>query len=276
MGAWFARYFSSRGFPTAITDVRGEEAREVASAVGAELKGTNIGAAGDADLVLISVPIPSVGKVVSEVAPHMREGAVLAEVSSVKETTVRALREAAAFGVKPLSIHPLFGPAAESLKGKTIVVVPVIDGDAEAGLAERLFEGAEIVVSEQEEHDRAMAVVLGLTHFMNLAFARVLSEADIASLKRLAGTTFTVQLAVAEAVVSEEPGLVASLLRENRHTSEYLDRFTAAAEMLRNLMTEGPEAFEGLYESLRASLGEDPDYHKADERRYRAFEALMD
>ncbi|MCW3991557.1 MAG: prephenate dehydrogenase/arogenate dehydrogenase family protein [Candidatus Bathyarchaeota archaeon] len=79
MGAWFTRYFSSRGFPTVISDVRGEEARSAASAVGAELKETSIGAVRDADLVLICVPIVETPEVISEAAPHMRRGAVLAE-----------------------------------------------------------------------------------------------------------------------------------------------------------------------------------------------------
>ncbi|MCW3991556.1 MAG: prephenate dehydrogenase/arogenate dehydrogenase family protein [Candidatus Bathyarchaeota archaeon] len=195
-------------------------------------------------------------------------------MSSVKELAVKALREAASLGVQPLSIHPMFGPTAESLKGETIAVIPVIEGDAETDLAASLFDEAEIVAVEQEEHDRLMAIVLSLTYFMNLAFTRVLSEADIISVKRLAGTTFTVQLAVAESIVSEDPGLVASLLRENRHNKAYLEGFIAEADRVRGLIEGRSKAFGDLFDSLRASLGRDPDYHEAEERRHRAFEAL--
>ena len=82
------------------------------------------------------------------------------------------------------------------------------------------------------------------------------------------------QLAVAESIVSEDPGLVASLLRENRHTKGYLEGFIAEAERVRGLIKGRSKAFDDLFDSLRASLSRDPDYHEAEERRHRAFEAL--
>jgi len=274
MGAWFVDHFSSMGFPTVISDTRVEAARSLASAVGVELSETNIGAVKNADIALICVPIEKTPEVISEIAPHMRRGVILAEVSSVKEQAIEALREASSLGVRPLSIHPMFGPAAETLKGKTIVVIPVIDGDVEADLTKRLFDEAEIVVSEQREHDQVMAVVLSLTYLMNLAFAQVLSDEDLISMKRLAGTTFTLQLAIAESIVGENPHLVASLLKENRFTELYVDRFIDEAERIRGLIEEDSKGFVELYDSLRASLERDPDYSRADEMRHRAFKAL--
>lgn len=273
MGAWFVDHFSSMGFPTVISDTRVEAARSVASAVGVELSESNIGAVKNADIALICVPIEETPEVISEIAPHMRRDVILAEVSSVKEQAVEALREAASLGVRPLSIHPMFGPAAESLKGKTIVVIPVIDGDVEADLTKRLFDEAEIVVSEQREHDQVMAVVLSLTYLMNLAFAKVLSDEDLISMKKLAGTTFTLQLAIAESIVGENPHLVASLLKENRFTELYVDRFIEEVKRIKELKG-GSNVFIELYGSLRASLERDPDYSRADERRHKAFEAL--
>lgn len=274
MGAWFVEYFSSKGFPTVVSDVRIEEARSMASTVGVELAETNIDAVKNADLALICVPIDRIPEIISEIAPHMRKEAILAEVSSVKEKTIEALRETASLGVRPLSIHPMFGPAAESLKGNTIVVVPVIDRDIEANLTKRLFEEAEIVISEERQHDRVMAIVLSLTYLMNLTFARVLSDVDLVLLKKLAGTSFTVQLAIAESIVAEDPRLVASLLKENRFTEMYFDRFINEAKRIIELVKDDSDGFDQLYNSLRACLENDPDYSHADERRHRAFEAL--
>lgn len=274
MGAWFVEYFSSKGFLTVVSDVRIEEARSMASAVGVELAETNIDAVKNADLALICVPIDRIPEIISEIAPHMRKEAILAEVSSVKEKTIEALRETASLGVRPLSIHPMFGPAAESLKGNTIVVVPVIDRDIEANLTKRLFEEAEIVISEERQHDRVMAIVLSLTYLMNLTFARVLSDVDLVLLKKLAGTSFTVQLAIAESIVAEDPRLVASLLKENRFTEMYFDRFINEAKRIIELVKDDSDGFDQLYNSLRARLENDPDYSHADERRHRAFEAL--
>ena len=274
MGRWFADYFSSNGFPTIISDPGIEDAHSTASSVGVEIAETNIRAVENVDLAIISVPIDKMAEVVHEVAPHMKKEAVLAEVSSIKEKTIEALRKASSFGVRPLSIHPMFGPSAGSLKGKTIVVVPVINGDVEASLAQRLFEEAKIVVSEKSEHDNAMAIILSLTYFMNLAFAQVFSGMDIKLLKTLAGTSFTVQLAIAESIASEEPSLVSSLLRENRFADDYFDSFIDKAKEIRELIKRDGKGFLQLLDSLRDSLERDPDYSRAAERRQEAFEAL--
>lgn len=274
MGAWFARYFSSKGVLAVLSDTRIKEAGDVAYSTGAEVARTNIEAVRDTDVVLVCVPIDKIRDVIMEIAPHMKRGSILVELSSIKGQAMEAFREIASVGIKPLSIHPLFGPMAESLKDKTIVVVPVVDADMEAGLARKLFEEAEIVVSEQEEHNRVMAIVLSLTYFTNLAFAKILSEEDLFSLKRLSGTTFTVQLALTESVVSEDLDLVKSLLKENRFTERYIDRFISEAKAIRRLMSKNYEGFDKLHNNLKSSLSRDPDYSKADDRRYRAFSAL--
>ena len=136
MGSWFALHFSSRGFPTVLSDLNIDEVRSVASRIGAETAENSISAVVDADLALICVPIDDTPGVIQEIAPHMKRGAILAEVSSVKVRAVKALREAASLGVQPLSFHPMFGPAAASLENKTIVVVQVIDGNVEADTAD--------------------------------------------------------------------------------------------------------------------------------------------
>jgi prephenate dehydrogenase len=274
MGSWFVRHFTEIGFSTTLHDLKVDAAEAVAKATGAELSRASQDAVLGADLVLVCVPIKDTGEVITEVSPFMKRGAVLAEVSSLKEPTRKALLTIADGGVKPLSIHPLFGPAAEDLKGKTVVVVPVVDGDSEHGVAEGLFEGANLVVAGHEEHDRAMAVVLSLTYFMNLAFARVLSREDIALLKRLAGTTFTVQLTLAESVVCEDPGLVESLFNENQFTMNYLNRFHSCAEEIKGLIEGDPQCFFKLFDSLLVAMGKDPDLQLADDRRFKAFKAI--
>ena len=274
IGSWFTEHFTSKGFPTVIADTRIDEAQKLADATGAELARSNNDAVEGADAVLVCVPIKKTGKVISEITPRMKKGALLAELTSVKATTLEHLRAAAQTGVKPLSIHPLFGPAADRLKGKTIVVIPVLDGDKEANSAKRLFDEAKIIVVGPEEHDRAMASVLSLTYFMNMAFAGILGEEDLLRTKKLSGTTFIVQLAVTESIIGEDPGLVSSLLSENPHTREYLDRYISEAERIRTLLRDDPQGLQKLHGSLARSMSRDPDFRHSDERRYRAFQAL--
>ncbi len=274
MGSWFVEYFASRGYSVALTDTKADLALKVADAFGAERVSSISEAVHDADCTLICVPIVDTGPVLLEAASAMRAGSVLVEISSVKHLTFAPMRTAAEMGFRPLSLHPMFGPSSKGLEDKTMVVVPVVDGEEEEALAKSLFGDAAVIVVEHEEHDRAMAIVLSLTYFMNMALAGILRTEELQKLKRLAGTTFTVQLAVAEGIMAEDPGLVASLLLENPFTIEYLERYISQASEIKSLLLMGSNGFEGVLESLVDSMEKDPDFRYADERRYRAFRAL--
>jgi len=276
MGAWFVKYFTSLGFPTYLADVRLADAAKVAKETGAIFSETNRGAIEGVDIVLVCVPIRQITDVVKEVAPHMKVGAVLAEVSSIKGSIVDTLGEVSRLGVKPLSIHPLFGPSATTLNGKTIVVVPVVDEEKEKDITRHLFGEADIMISGVEEHDRAMAVVLSLTYFANLVFAKVLNEEDLLLLKRLAGTTFTLQLALVESILNEELNLIEPLMRENKLTWAYIEKFVNDAKEMRRLIRDDVDGFLEICNSLKISMDRDPDFQSADKRRYRAFEALRE
>ena len=275
IGAWFVKYFINKKFNVVLTDIREEEARSVALETGATLAKDNLEAVRDADIVLLCVPMVVIPGLILEVAPNMKEGSVLGEVSSIKSRAVEALHKVPSHGVKPLSIHPMFGPSAESVKGKTLVVVPIHDEDFEVGLVHKIFGGSNIVVTSSEEHDRGMAVNLSLTYLLNLALGEAMKKEDIRFLKSLAGTTFTVQLAVLEGVVSEDPKLIQSLLIENKYTPEYLDRYLSAVKEIGD-MVRTDEGFHDYLSSLRDYLKGDEDFSLADERRYKAFKALSE
>ena len=274
MGAWFVKYFISKGFSTVLADLRMDAAKKVAHAYGAELAYSNIHAVEGADVAFVCVPIEEIMKVVLEIAPHMRKDSIIAEISSIKNPTLEALRTSARMGLKPLSLHPLFGPTADKLKGETIVVVPVVDEFAEVAYAKQLFDEAELFASEFEEHDRAMAVILSLTYFVNIAFAGILRKEDLPLLRRLAGTTFTVQLAVTEGVMNEDPNLVVSLLKENPFSQRYIDDFLKETKRLKELSLKGSQSLFLHYGALVESLRKDTDFKYAHIRRRQAFMAV--
>ena len=75
-------------------------------------------ARGEAEIVIVSVPIKVTGDVVSQVIMHMSPSAVIAEIASLKAGVMASLRLAAEKGLRPLCIHPMFGPQTQHLKGK--------------------------------------------------------------------------------------------------------------------------------------------------------------
>jgi prephenate dehydrogenase len=277
MGAWFTKYFSSKGHSVVLYDSRTADARLLANRIQVEAVKSLQKAVEDAELVLVSVPIPMTSEVIREVVGHMSEGAVLVEISSLKVPTNDVMRWAAKRRVLTLSLHPLFGPAATSLKGQTILLVPVLNCDSELKVARQLFSEAEVSTTSLLEHDRAMALVLSVPYSLNIAFAGLLGdEKDISMLKRMAGTTFTVQLALVGSVVGEDPHLVEALLNENELTSSYIERLVDELRTLNERLKGDQEEFHVYLESLKRSMEDDPDYVRADEMRYRMFMAVKE
>ncbi|MCH7801347.1 MAG: prephenate dehydrogenase/arogenate dehydrogenase family protein [Chloroflexi bacterium] len=82
---------------------------------------TNEQAAKAADVVVISVPIEVTEEVVRQVGPHVRDGALLMDVTSIKAGPLEAMLESTAASV--VGTHPLFGPSVHSLQGQRIVLL---------------------------------------------------------------------------------------------------------------------------------------------------------
>ena len=93
MGAWFVRYFAERGLTTIINDINVDAAKSLAESTGAEFSALSKEELRPLDLVLITVPIEATADVVAGVAPNMREGAVLVEISSIKCLVMRTMRK---------------------------------------------------------------------------------------------------------------------------------------------------------------------------------------
>ena len=86
-------------------------------------------------------------------------------------------------------------------------------------VAKTLFDGANFVTIDAVEHDKKIAVILGLTHLLNLVFANIISKDEkIALTEKMSGTTFKVQKILAESIMTESPELIETIIA-NRITS---------------------------------------------------------
>jgi len=92
----------------------------------------------------------------------------------------------------------------------------------------------------------------------------------------LGGTTFTLQLTLAESVMTEDPALQASIQMENKYVSNHLDNFLKKAEAVKTWITKGDkEEFIAHYTRVQSSLFQDADFQRAYERIYKALETLQ-
>ncbi len=259
MGHWLVHHLASLGYTVLRVDLRrGEGEQEL----------------GTADLVVVSVPIKATPRVLYEASSRMRPGAVLAEIASLKEGVMEPLRASADRGLIPLCVHPMFGPSTEKLENKAVALVPLVDQRREEELAESLFPGADLITIDAEAHDAYMAVVLSLPYLVNLAFAKTIEDMDLESLRRLGGTTYTLQYALAQSVVAEKTGLVEPLLSLNRHLDGIRERFLEAMDIVMESVEDG--GFEEVHAAIRGTLMADPSFEDADERRRLAYEAIKD
>ncbi len=267
MGGFFARYFLSRGLSVVGSDTKRRMIRNPRFSFVA----SNSRAVDGAEVVIVATPIDSTVETVTEVAGALEPGAVVVEMMSVKGKVIGTLgkitRER---GAKLLSIHPLFGPSLGS-RAKMRIGVIRTDGTA-VERARELFPEAELIPMGSLEHDRLMAVILSLTHLVNVAFAGTAARyLEPAEFRRLQTPTSAAQLTIAESVLSHSPSLYSYIQVENGSSFEVVGAMIEELVALQGLVkAKDRKGFEKRFTELsRAYAG---DSSAAVEFVYRSFE----
>ncbi len=219
MGQWFAKYFAEKGFEVTGYDsenkIAGKNIISSESLVGSILK---------ADYVVLCTPTRRTPEIIRLIAKEMKRGTYLIEISSEKSKVVSSLSKMPD-KINPICIHPMFGPGTKVIKGQNIISVPIKDAKKELTVAKSLFEEANFVTIDAAEHDKKIAVILGLTHLMNLVFANIISKDEKINLtEKMSGTTFRVQKTLAESIMTESPELIETIIAnpEIRRVAEEL------------------------------------------------------
>lgn len=255
MGRLLLRLFGERGCATDAFDVPG--AHETAD--------TRARAIAGADIVILSVPMDRVVAVTREVAPHVREDALLCDINSLK-VDVCAAMERGCRG-EALGLHPMFGPTVHSLRRQKIVVCPIREGARAAWLRAELGRmGAELIDAEPDAHDRMMAVVQVLVHHWTLVMGCALRRSGVSIDESLQFTSpiYRLELSIVGRLFTQDPDLYAEILMKNPHAGDMRRHFAAGVEEVkrvveggdrdgfRRLFTETGAYFEGFAEEAMA------------------------
>lgn len=120
------------------------------------------------DVVILSVPISAIGDLCCRMAPHLRPGALVADVCSVKIEPLREMEAALPPDVEILGTHPLFGPdsASGGIRGLKIALCPVRCTRLSSVRQFLEESGLRIIETTPEAHDRAMAETQSLFHLL--------------------------------------------------------------------------------------------------------------
>ena len=234
MGGWLAGFLDNQGFAVTLADPALTSDGERIYADWRQV------ALDDQDLIAVAAPIRASAAILGELARRELRALVF-DIGSIKTPLIEPLQAAAAAGLTICSIHPMFGPDTRLLSGRNVLLMNV--GSAAAVEAARaLFADtmAEVREVELAEHDRLMALVLGLSHAVNIAFFAALerSGTDAEELAGIASTTFKRQLAIARDVAAENPDLYFEIQRLNQHGATARQALQQSVEALQAAVAE--------------------------------------
>ena len=138
---------------------------------------TNAEAAKGADLVIVCIPVGACGAVAAEIGPHLKAGAVVSDVGSVKGSVVRDMAPHLPAGVHFVPAHPVAGTEysgpdagfAELFVNRWCILTPPEGTSPEA--TERLAAfwrsfGAKVETMTADHHDLVLAVASHLPHLI--------------------------------------------------------------------------------------------------------------
>ncbi|MGI9353276.1 MAG: prephenate dehydrogenase/arogenate dehydrogenase family protein [Rhizobiaceae bacterium] len=128
-----------------------------------------------ADLVIGCVPVASYSKLVEEIAPFLKSGAILSDVGSVKAAVIEASRPFVPEQVEFVPAHPIAGtefsgPDAGKPKlfaDRWCIVTPTENTDPDAVASVKAFWesiGSRVEVMSAEAHDKTLAITSHLPH----------------------------------------------------------------------------------------------------------------
>jgi cyclohexadieny/prephenate dehydrogenase len=180
IGSSIARAARAQGaVGSIVTSSRSPETRQRVSELGIADKvvATNAEAVAGADLVIVCVPVGVCGAVAKEIAPHLKAGAIVSDVGSVKGSIVRDMAPHLPDNVHFVPAHPVAGTEhsgpeagfAELFENRWCILTPPEGTDRES--VDRLAEfwrllGANVEIMTPDHHDLVLAVTSHLPHLI--------------------------------------------------------------------------------------------------------------
>lgn len=197
-----------------------------------------------ADVVVVTVPITETVGVIERIAPHLRPEQLLSDFTSIKGDPTAAMLASPA---RVIACHPIFGPDTDP-RGQNVVLCPERPGEFlewYAGFFRR--HGMIVVEMKPAAHDEAMAFIQGLTHFINITFARTLQTrgADLPGILKVCSPVYQVLFAILCRILSGDSHLYGQIQVSNRENIPVLEDFLDNGKDLLEQVNE--KSWEGVY-----------------------------
>jgi len=177
------------------------------------------------DIVIIGVVVQYFEDTLKKIKKFIKPDALVIDVCSVKIKPAKLMQKYLPKTTNIVATHPLFGPQSgkDGIKGLKIVVCPIrIKANNFKKIKGFLKNKLGLVVLERtpKEHDKQMAYVLALTHFIGKAII----ELDIPETQQQT-VTYNHLLKIKELLVDDSDDLFLTIQKENPYAKNIRDKF---------------------------------------------------
>jgi len=201
-----------------------------------------------ADLILIATPVGAFRAIGAAIRPHLKEGAVVCDVGSVKGALVHDMEFFMPPGVHFVGVHPIkgsetsgfAGASSDFYQGAKCIVTPTehTDKDAMSAVVEAWERiGCKIIYLSPEKHDEVFSLVSHLPHVAAYALVGSVAAVDKGFIE-YAGSGFldTTRVAMSSAEVWSD---ICLMNRDNilQHIDVYIERL----QRIKRIMEAGDD-----------------------------------
>ncbi|MBD1911610.1 MULTISPECIES: bifunctional chorismate mutase/prephenate dehydrogenase [unclassified Leptolyngbya] len=198
---------------------------------------------GDADLVLIAVPLKSTVAMVRKVASYLSPNTILADVASTKTEVVQAMMEHHNGPV--VGLHPMFGVGSGTFLGKKVVVCPGRNAEASQWLLDLIeADGGTLITCTPEEHDTMMVAVQVIRFFSDFSLGTFYARegVDIDRSFEFASPLYRSEINIISRLVTQDAALYVDILMASQERLDAIERMVATYSHLADLLKKGDRA----------------------------------
>ena len=231
---------------------RSQDTRDTARRIGLcdEVCDNLIDAVKDADLIVLAVPVGAMGAVAAEIGPHLKTGATVTDVGSVKRTVIDAVAPHLPEGVHFVPAHPLAGTEhsgpesgfATLFDNRWCLLVPHESSTPESVAQLRAYWeglGANVEEMDADHHDLVLAVTSHTPHLIAYTMVGVaddlrrVTDSEVIKYSAAGFRDFT-------RIAASDPTMWRDVFLNNKEaTLEILGRFTEELFALQRAIRTG-------------------------------------
>nr|WP_303739453.1 prephenate dehydrogenase [Methanobrevibacter thaueri] len=237
-------YYFRDEFEVYITGRDHKKGKQIADEMNVNYIESNEGLANISDILVISVPIQHTCDVIREVAPFMKSGSVMVDVTSVKEGPTKTMGEVLPDSVEYIPTHPVFGPRTTRLDNQVIVLTADRKGKWYSKVYDYLAsKNMRIIETTAEKHDFMMSIVQVLTHFSFISTASAIEKlsVDISETEDYESPIYNLMIDMIARIVSQNPYLTYNIQSMNSNGNKVRNALAEAVLELRDVINKGDE-----------------------------------